>query len=318
MKKSLIVLFFLNFFIYKNLQSFEFKPNDWKTKIGETITGEFKSTRKRSFPLEEGTWTLIDRSHDDIYATIFSEELFFVQFINDVPQKWFSIGKIDNLGKWVAYISTYINAEVFNSKNAFCRLKQHYNYIKFYKKGFAHNCMVVTITDVKRELYPSDYDSNSDYTASLRKWIKDNNIKMPDLYLEYSASFHAMSVEPTWYVIGYGETPEIFANYKPKYTSRDTTEFHPDKINNYPEAKKIMKNWLEKSAIMQKNFENLIKVKKYHKIDLKDIMPKINEIKKIDEKDINISDQIIKLNDLYNKGIITKNEFEKAKSKVLK
>ena len=317
MVKKLIFLISLNFLIFQSLHSANWRPNDWKLKVGETISGEFKGSSKMTFTIGEGEWTLIDRSFDDVYADIFAEELLFVQFDGNVPIKYFNIGRVDNLGKWIAYISTYIQAAIFNEKDALCRLRQHYNYIKFYKKGMAHNCMVVTITDVNRELYPSDYNSNSDYSASVRRWIKKNNIKMPEIYLEYSASFHAMTVRPAWYLISYGETPETFANYKSKYTSRDTTEFHPDKIDNFPKAKAVMEDWLKTSAKFQKNFENFLKVRKHQKLDLNDIAPKITNVNYSNKKK-DITDQILKLNELYKSRIITKEEFEKAKAKILR
>ena len=39
------------------------------------------------------------------------------------------------------------------------------------------------------------------------------------------------------------------------------SEFHPANINNYPKAKKIMKDWVKKSAKIQKDFEDFLKVK---------------------------------------------------------
>ena len=137
------------------------------------------------------------------------------------------------------------------------------------------------------------------------------------MFLEYSASFHSMVVRPAWYVMSYGITPEAFANYKPKFTSRETTEFHPDKINNFPEAKKIMEKWLIKSAQIQKNFEKFQTVKKYQELDLSEILQKDL---KMNNKNIqnSLSKELIRLNDLYKSGALSKDEYEKAKKKVLK
>ena len=314
MLKRLLLLFFLIFFTFQISYTFEWKTNDWQTKRGGIISNNFKDNKKMSFPLEAGEWRVVAKIKEDIYGDIFSEERLLLQFENNIPVRYFFIGKIDNLGKWIAYISTYIQAETFNSKNAVCRMKKHYNFLKFYKKGMAHNCMYVTITDVKREL--DDYEITTNYTAALRKWIRDEKVKLPEIYLEYSASFHAMTVLPAWYVISYGETPEKFANYKPKFTSRDSTEFHPANINNYPKAKKIMKDWVKKSAKIQKDFEDFLKVKDYQKLELDNIIPR--STKSNIKVNNSISSEIIKLNNLYTSGVITKEEFEKAKAKILK
>ena len=42
----------------------------------------------------------------------------------------------------------------------------------------------------------------------------------------YETSFVSMMIRDQWYAAIYAVTPEEFANYKPKFTSRDTTEFH--------------------------------------------------------------------------------------------
>ena len=317
MIKSLFISFFLIFLFLTNVNSIEWKTSDWQTKINETIRDEFKSSKKMILPLDDGDWKLVNKEFDDIYATIKSEDLLFMKFEGQTPVAFFNIIRVDNLSKWVAYMSNYIQAAVFKSEEDGCRDRQHYNYLKFYKKGFAHNCMVVSILDVKRELSPSVSSGDEVFTASLRDYIEKNNIKMPDIYLNYFTSYHSLAVRPSWYLFSYGITPEAFANYKPKFTSRDTTEFHPDKIGNFPKAKKVMEKWLEKSAQLHKNFEQFQTVKKYQKLDLSDILPQNYNLKNKSTKG-NVTKELIKLNELYKSGALTKEEFEKAKKKVLK
>ena len=172
MKKTLFISFFLIFLFLTNVNSIEWKTNDWQTKINETIRGEFKSSKKMVLPLEDGDWILVDKYFDDIYANIKAEELTFVRLDGQTPIAYFSIGRMDNLSKWVAYVSPIIQAAVFKSKEGGCRERQHYNYLKFYKKGFAHNCVVTNILDVKRELSPSDSTGDEVFSASLRNYIK--------------------------------------------------------------------------------------------------------------------------------------------------
>ena len=320
MKNIFLFLFFWFFFLFQNLYSAEWKiNNDWQLKVGGTITGQFKSNNKMILPLDDGTWSLIYKHREAIYAGIIVDELLFAQFEGEVPTKFFSIGRIDNLGKYMSDISAIIQNEVFRPKKNGCKSRQHYNYLKFIKKGFAHNCMYVKILDVQRELYPSDYDKDAIFTSHVRRWIKKNNIKIPDIYLDYTATYHAMTVRPAWYVLSLMQTPESFANYKPKFTSRDTSEFHPDKINDFPLAKKIMKGWIEKSTALHKDFEKFQKVKKHHELDLSDYFvrkPK-RTIKKTKKTGGNITDELNKLNDLYQSGALTKEEFVKAKAKLL-
>ena len=290
--------------------------SDWNTKLNESISGEFKSNSKMKLPLNEGEWTLINKEADTTVYSIGFENLTFVQMENNIPVKVFEIGRVKNLGKFSSLISGIIEAEIFKPKKGGCKQRQHYNYLNFYKRGAAHNCMMVSIFDVDRELFPSDYDADVIFSAGIRQWVKRENIKLPKLYLSYGSSFHAMTVRNEWWVMFYAETSEKFCNYKPKFTSRDTTRFHPDKIDNFPELKTCMKNWVKKTANMHQKFEDFQGAKKHQRLDLSSIPPNKSK-KKFKLKSNGLTEQLIQLDKLYKSGILTKDEFTKAKKKLL-
>ena len=291
--------------------------SDWNIKLNESISGEFKSNNKMKLPLPEGEWTLIMKEEDgNIVYSIGFQNLTFVQMENNSPIKIFEIGRVYGLGKFSAEIGGIIQAAVFKSKRGGCKQRQHYSYLNFYKLGAAHNCMVVEIFDVDRELFPSDYDEDVIFSAGIRQWVKRENIKLPKLYLSRNTSFYSMPVRNEWWNIFYAETPEKFCNYKPKFTSRDTSEFHPSKIDNFPKVKTCMKNWIKKNANMQKNFEDFIKAKKYQRLDLSSISPNKSK-KKFKPKSNGLTEQLIQLDKLYKSGALTKDEFDKAKKKIL-
>ena len=291
-------------------------PSDWNTKLNESISGEFKSNSKMKLPLNEGVWTLINKEVDAPVYNIGFESLTFVQMENNIPVKVFEIGRVTGLGKFSAEIGGIIQASVFKPKRGGCKQRQHYSYLNFYKRGTAHNCMLVRIFDVEGELYPSDYDEDVIFSAGIRQWVKRENIKLPKLYLSRNTSFYSMPVRNQWWNIFYAETPEKFCNYKPKFTSRDTSEFHPSKIDNFPKVKTCMKNWIKKNANMQKNFEDFIGAKKHQRLDLSSISPNKSK-KKFKFKSNEMTEQLIQLNKLYKSGALTKDEFVKAKKKLL-
>ena len=76
-----------------------------------------------------------------------------------------------------------------------------------------------------------------------------------------------------------------------------------------------MKKWLSISAKRHIEFENIIKIKERHKLDLNSLSPSASVSNKNLSNDI--LDQLNKLNDLYKSGILTKDEFKKAKKKIL-
>ena len=293
--------------------------NDFNSLKGEKIFNEFKVNKKMILSIP-GEWEVIDKHSEHVLAGIKVEGITFVQMENDIPIKFFEINRATGLSKWQAYLTNIIEAAMFNSKEDGCRQRQHYNYLNFYKKGNAHNCMVVSMLDVQRTLNPSEYDPDRVFSLGLRKWIENNEIDIPKIYLKYENSFHSMAVRDEWYVMLYAETPESFANYTPKFTSRDTTEFHPDKIENFPEAKNIMQKWIKNSAELHTEFERFQKIKKSQELDLSDYVaskPKKKQ-KKIKYSNENVANELIKLNELYKSGALTKEEFEKAKKRILK
>ena len=161
-----------------------------------------------------GEWEAIDKFSDYVGWGIKVEGVTFVQMKNDIPVKFFEINRATGLSKWQAYLTNIIESATFNPKEEGCRERQHYNYLNVYKRGNAHNCMVITMLDIQRELNPSDYDPDRIFTLGIRKWVEKNDINLPKIYLRYESSFHSMSVRDEWYVMLYAETPENFANYK--------------------------------------------------------------------------------------------------------
>ena len=76
-----------------------------------------------------------------------------------------------------------------------------------------------------------------------------------------------------------------------------------------------MNKWVSISAQRHLEFENMVKALDWHKLDLNNLSPSKSLTSENSSGDI--VDQINKLNNLYKNGALTKEEFEKAKSKIL-
>ena len=163
---------FLTVIILGLLWSGNVHSNDWSTRLNETISDEFTVKKKMKLPLDRGEWVLISKDSEHITHGISIATLTFVQLEKNSPVKIFEISRATGLSKWQAYLTNIIEAAVFNAKEGGCMKRQHYNYLNFYKKGSAHNCMTVEMLDVKRILYPSGYDSERIFTLGIRNWVK--------------------------------------------------------------------------------------------------------------------------------------------------
>ena len=76
-----------------------------------------------------------------------------------------------------------------------------------------------------------------------------------------------------------------------------------------------MQRWVSISAQRHIEFENMLKIIERHKLDLSALSPSISKSGKNLSSDI--LDKLNKLNDLYKSDVLTKDEFEKAKKKIL-
>tara|TARA_B100000586_G_scaffold36777_1_gene23623 strand:- start:380 stop:1321 length:942 start_codon:yes stop_codon:yes gene_type:complete len=286
----------------------------WRLQRGDTISGEFKVFQNLFIPLPAGEFVVIEKWAGESVNGIGTEGLGLAQLKNGTPVKYFEIARAYGLSKWTGHLDPIIEAETFKSKKEGCRERQHYSFLKFYKRGAAHNCLIVKHYDVQRELYGSDDDQDRVFSAGIRTWVKRNKIKLPDIYLVSEHWFMSMLVRDQWVLVQHLETPESFRNYKIKFTTRDTSEFHPDIIGGHPKAQKVLKDWKVISAKRHKDFEKAMKAKKQHLLDLSEF---IGDGYASKQKSGDISGQLEKLNDLYKSGVLTKEEFEKAKKKIL-
>ena len=76
-----------------------------------------------------------------------------------------------------------------------------------------------------------------------------------------------------------------------------------------------MKKWTSISSQRHIDFENSIKAIKRHRLNLNDLSPK--DINTDNDQSNDVVEQIQKLNDLLKSGVLTKEEFDKAKKKLL-
>ena len=97
------------------------------------------------------------------------------------------------------------------------------------------------------------------------------------------------------------------------FFSEETSEYNKSKISQFPNHQKTMNEWISLSSQFQKQFEEMVKSKKRHRLDLDDY---INTNISIKSNSL-VTDQLKKLNDMYKSGVLSKDEFSRAKKKIL-
>ena len=307
MKKFLSIIF-----VYFIILLMCTEVNAKRYRVNDIIENQFVMNKKFKLNLSEGKWTVI-RNSSDFYYGLVSKVYTLVRLENNVAVELIEIGEMKTANIYESLVNQAIYEALFKNKYDGCYERPEYFIVKVYKKGSTHNCLVIRHSDVHKDFFNPDDPEIAD--ADVKKWIKDHNIELPKVGLRSFHAYFSRLAGGKWYLLSYGIDPTILNAPKNKFISEETSEYHKNNISNYPEHQKIMQKWVSISAKRHIEFENIIKIIERHKIDLSALSPSTSvSIKNLSS---DILDQINKLNDLYKSGILTKDEFEKAKKKIL-
>jgi len=284
---------------------------------GQTYEDEITWRRNLKIKLPPGKFELAER-YQWMGWGIEIRSVDLVSVKDNIIDKWFLIGE---LGSWTYQdqVRQILHEILYMDEYDGCYPRGEYTLMKVRKKGHFNNCLIIRHIDTQKELYaPDDPQDNSKNVIKL--WIKKNNTEVPPVLLCSAHYFMAPTVIENLLVMEFCINPELNGASKTKFNTEETSEYHPSNINQYPDKKKYMEEWIKLSAQRHKLFEIGIGAKERHKLDLSEygVGETIEETKTTNiTSGSGISDEIKELNKLYNEGVLTKEEFEKAKKKVL-
>jgi hypothetical protein len=296
-----------------------------KTQIkkGNIVSGQIVWDKKLQIDLGPGEWEVVDHTGWTV-SSITSKYAAFAQIINgDTVDKFVEIQNIYLNGKWIDYLHIWLEEVMFKNKYDGCYQRPEYYLLERYKNGAAFNCLIIRHSDVARDLYASDDPHNQHSTAIIRKWLKEKKYKAPPILLEAAHYFYAPQTGRV-YLYGVWINPETHGAPKNNFTTEEQSEYHRANIDQYPKKKKFMESFISQQAYMHQKFEEMVGAKPRHKLDLvqyineKDIKKVIkNKKSKLINNNDNVSKQLKDLNEMYQSGVLTKEQFEKAKNKLL-
>ena len=287
-------------------------------KTGQEVEDQIIFSKKVKIDLPEGKWTIAARQFWN-YHGLNLEEYTLVKTENNEFIEGIRIGQFQVAGIVEARINSALYEILFKNKYDGCYERPEYFLLEFYAKGNTHNCFWVMHQDIDKELNNPDDPASRGGNVILKKWIKDNSIKLPKIILSSDHSYFSRLTGGTWFVVGYSANPKIFDAPKNKFYTEESSEYHKYNIEKFPEHKKTMQKWLSISAERHKRFEENVNVRNSNKLNLSNYYSA--KIKPKDDKNKSSSEvitQIKQLNDLYKAGVLTKEEFEKAKKMILK
>ena len=283
-------------------------------RIGTTFEKEIKFTNKFVLPLSDGKWVAVDKYSFFYYFPFKGNAI--ARLENNEVMELIWVEKANLSGESMGLIDQAVNEIVFKDKYDGCYERPEYYLVEVFSKGSTHNCMVIKHLDTKKELFAPD-DPETTY-GQLKKWLIENSIIIPPISFHSFHSYFSRLNRGDWYVVQYMANPKIFNSPKINYISEEGSEFNKANIDRFPEHKVTMEKWISISAKRHEYLEKLFNAKENHLLNLnKYILEKdIDNLNNQKDKK-NITEDLEKLNELYKSGAITKEEFKKAKEKIL-
>ena len=285
-----------------------------KYKTDDIVENKFYMSKKIILNLPKGKWTVVEKKRFEYYG-LKSLEYTLVKTNDNKVTEAISIIEWNSAGVYESYVNHALVEIMFKGKYDGCYDRPEYTVMEFYKKGSTHNCFWVGHFDLIKNIYNPDDPELKTANTQLKMWLKEKKITLPKVALYSEHSYFSRLSRGKWYGLVYVVDPKILNAPDNNFIKEASSEYHKHNIDRYPEHKEIMKKWISISAQRHLDFENLINAKEKHKLDLNNFSPIKDTVSR------NQNDELIKqlrnLNDLFKNGVLTKEEFEKAKKKLL-
>ena len=284
-------------------------------RIGTIFEDEIRFSKNFVLPLTKGKWEVVDR-YEESYVFLYFKGNTLVRTENNEIMEMISVEKANLSGTNMGDIDNILNVVVFKNPYDGCYERPEYYLVEVYKKGGTHNCLVVSHNETNKEIYtPDDPEATN---AQLKKWIKDNSIIIPPITFSSFHSYFSRLNRGEWYVVSYIYNPKILNSPKLNHLTEESSEFHKANIGRFPEHKLTMDKWISIASKRHRDLEKKFNAKEHHLLNLEKYNPQ-SDLGESNDKDLkkNVVEDLKKLNELYKSGILTEDEFKKAKNKIL-
>ena len=310
-KISKIIFVFAFLFNFQSL----FATNTWFSK-NKTYSGQVKF-KGISYKLPEGDWEVANKWDWHIMG-IQGDGVTLVLIENNTIKSLMDFASVTTSGKRQGLVSEYLNRIYFNAPTDGCYEKSEYYNVKVWKKGMAVNCLRIRHIDLKKEMYDPDYTIEEGFTqpyymAGFKHFIKKRKLKIPKILISSQHAYMSPSYGGRTQLVYLDRNPEFLNVGKTLIGDEINSEYHKANLTKHPKKKKLVDEIIQQSLVYHRNFEDKLKVKDYQRLDLGFV-----ENKKKENKNKSIVSELEKLNNLFKSGVITKQEFEAAKKKLLK
>jgi hypothetical protein len=320
--KSILSILFVSIFIIFSIQNSE--ANNTKFVKGDFYEGKIK-WKEIKLDLPEGKWQFIRKNSWWFGGFGWSCKNFILKE-GQIFKSLMSMCEMRTGGKYVGWLASALNKYYKRGDYDSCVLRPEYYYANLFIKGSSTNCLRIRHIDFDKEMYrPDDPLDSGTFRTVLRKWFNENDVIEPKILLSSVHEYFAPVIKDSGPGVYFLINPEAYGGPKNKYFTEETSEYHRNNIDKHPEFKKFMDEWTSLSAKRHQQFEIDWKAKNLHKLNLNDVMNDYSDMTLLssDKEMSSISNnkdivkQIKDLKELYDAGVLKKEEFEKAKKRLL-
>jgi len=274
--------------------SFAAKLNPYKK--GDIVENELVFADRYKVPLPEGKFEIVV-THKK-------------QGFHDI---WIYQPDQNGNSRWEIHVYISKPAGTWWNASRLCKRKDvYFNQSKLGNKK--HHCWIVNHSR-------TDISTSKGFWGKVRDWIIKEKIITSDIVVYSQHEYQTNNKR----LIGmmYAYNPEVDGLPPPKYTTWNTSEFHVSKVHKFPEHEAFLKKFISVSASFVKRFNELNNIKESISLNPSQFLTGVSiNTEKTDNNTTNDSSEDLvsklkRLKELYDNGVLTKEEFEKAKKKVL-
>ena len=307
MKKFLTFLFITLFFYGSFLHSREILIHD------QTYEGDIKIMGK-TYTLPDGKWIYIGEGNWEVYGIVYQARA-FTQIEDGKLKGVLEIGDVSiGSSALMEVVGPWIRSLWIENPYDGCYETEDKYYIKYFIKGTSINCFVVRYTDVRHKMnkrivleYPWTIIQDAQFKSRAHKTFEVPKILVSREHLYFSTLAGGRMTSLVHYV-----NPEFYEAGKTITGDENNTEYNKVNLDKYPKKKEFVNKFIKEAEQEHIKFEDFMRARKHHRLKLQR-----EEIKQTNV-DKNILKKLNNLNELYKSGVLTKEEFQKAKARILK
>ena len=281
---------------------------------GDIVSGIFEPGKRLKIELSPGKWQVVYKSADIIYG-ITARGIGIVKVEENEVTEAIEVEYIQTGGQYITTVGGIVVEILYKDQYGGCYERPDNYVVESFQRGNSHNCLIIGHFDLPKRLTNPDDPERRGLAAQYNQWIRSSGVKLPKIVVYSQHLYFSQMTGGNFFNVSHFINPKKLDGPVSNFYTTDTSEYHKYNIENFPKHKEVMDRWISISAKRHIEFQKNIKAKPNHYLSLNKYIGDEYQIE--ESSNTQFIGQIKELNELYKSGVLTKEEFEKAKKKLL-